>query len=178
MCVFLSYRRSYDRTTFCDHSTIASNLTFGPTAPLVCQKNCLFKGERVGLTEIYCIAFSLEDDWSYGYNTFEFDFNKTDDYEFSYSSCCWAGLAVMGYNSTTGSSWEIRSSLNTNNRTDIQRVNTTPQTIMPPVVTVRLGFTYEIRIPAVDPDGDIVRCRWSSWSLGECAGIKLTLKNL
>lgn len=80
-----------------------------------------------------------------------------------------------------GTGWNIKFTISTQNRTDIGRVNSAPTALIAPVVNVRQGMSYGIRIAYVDNDYDTVRCRWALASQGECGGeiwlIKLVFKN-
>ena len=65
-----AYRRDYSAATWCDQTTIDDRVLFGPVAAIICKKNCIKTGETIGTTSIYCVAFSEQDNWSYGYKTF------------------------------------------------------------------------------------------------------------
>ena len=84
----------------------------------------------------------------------------------SYSGCCWIGL------NAGGGGWEIRvkgnllRSLRPNGR-----VNSSPQTTSTPIIRLQQGCNHTIRIPAQDPDQDVVRCRWATSTGNECAGV-------
>lgn len=165
-----SWRLSYSSTTYCDASTIASGNLFGIISNIVCQKNCFTTSEVVGTTVMYCTAFSPStlDDWSYGTYNFNHTFLLSNDTELSFSGTNWANLVVGG----TTSAWEIRLTINTLNRTDTGYVNSSPKTLIAPMIVVRQGVEYGIKIPYVDPDvTDTVKCRWAVSAKGECAGI-------
>jgi hypothetical protein len=162
-----SWRLSFSSATFCNSALISSGSLFGIVADIVCISNCFTASEVVGTTAMQCSAFSSVDDWSYGSYTWQHTFPLSNDIEFSYSGSAWASLVVGGSSAT----WDIKLKINTLNRTDTGKVNSSPQTIMAPMVIVRQGFDYALRIPYTDSDStDTVRCRWSLAANGECAG--------
>ena len=67
-----AYRRNYSYETWCDQTTIDDRVLFGPYADIICRKSCINikTSEVIGTTTIYCVAFSEQDNWSYGYKTF------------------------------------------------------------------------------------------------------------
>lgn len=67
------------------------------------------------------------------------------------------------------SSWNISTTFSTNRRNDTGHINSTPRAITAPVLRLQDNCSHTIRIPVVDPDNDIVRCRWAEGS--ECAGV-------
>jgi hypothetical protein len=76
-----AYRRDFTTSqgvfiTWCNQTTIDDRALFGPAASILCRKNCLRSNEVIGTTSIYCVAFSEQDNWSYGYKTFVKIFNK------------------------------------------------------------------------------------------------------
>ncbi len=99
-------------------------------------------------------------------------FSLTPPYHFlsfsSYSGSCWIGL------NAGGCGWEIRvrGNLLTSLRPD-GRVNSSPQTTSTPIVRLQQGCDHTIRIPAQDPDQDVVRCRWATGN--ECGQVCQTL---
>ena len=61
-------------------------------------------------------------------------------------------------------------------RTKTGQINSSPITSMPPVITLPINTQQVIRIPMIDTDGDIVKCRWANQSttyhvtsIDECA---------
>ena len=80
---------------------------------------------------------------------------------------------TFGYNSTSLDGWEVRIRLNTNKRNDTNKINNSPSTTMTPILRIRNEIVYNLPIPAIDVDEDIVKCRWSSWLLDECGGFLL-----
>ena len=79
----------------------------------------------------------------------------------SFSSCCWMTL-VYG-----GSKWHVSSTVNLTQRSDTGNINSSPVSASSPIVRLQQGCPTVITIPTEDPDGDKVRCRWST----ECGGV-------
>ena len=159
---------SWNRQTgyFCDQNTINNKNLIGPNDRIICRSGCAVSGESIGSTQFYCTAFSASEVWSFGERTFTYTIPKVASYRASYASCCWIRL----YNGAAPS-WEIAIQINSLTRADTGRANGSPVTTMFPVFRVRLGFSALISIPVSDPDDDIVRCRWSDSTRGECGGI-------
>ena len=77
----------------------------------------------------------------------------------SYSSCCWISLSRY-----SGGSWLVSAVVNLTRRSDIGRINSSPVSRSPAIVRFQEGCNESLRIPVEDPDGDVVRCRWASYS--------------
>ena len=99
---------------------------------------------------------------------------KSNDYEVSYTGNAWGKLVVYGYNLTAtvvgGEGWEVRHKLDSTVRNDTGKINSSPTTLMSPIVTLPKNIQYTIPIPFTDDDNDVIRCRWASWMKGECDG--------
>jgi len=66
--------------------------------------------------------------------------------------------------------------INLNRRSRTGQINSSPITSMPSVITLPINTQQVIRIPMIDTDGDIVKCRWANrsttyhvTSIDECA---------
>ena len=81
---------------------------------------------------------------------------------------------MNGYNntafSTSGATWEVRHKLDSIVRSDLNKINSSPVTLMSPIIELPAEIQYVINIPSTDPDGDVIKCRWASWDKKECAG--------
>ena len=64
----------------------------------------------------------------------------------------------------------MRHKIDSTVRNDTNTINSSPVTLMAPIIQLPEGIQYTINIPSTDPDNDYVTCRWSVWSNGECAG--------
>ena len=76
----------------------------------------------------------------------------------SYSGCCWISLA------RGGSSWLVTTSVNLTRRSDNGRINSSPISRSAAYVRFQEGCPHSLRIPVEDPDGDVVKCRHSTYS--------------
>lgn len=157
------------RSPFCDQDTISNYGKIAPYYDITCEVGCAIIGETIGTTEVICIAFSVINNWSLGENRFRFNVTKTSDYQVLFTQISWRPLVVntIGY---ANSDWQIRLKINTTLRSDINAINHSPITLVPPVVQLRTGLIYFLELPIYDADGDTVRCRWSNFSRGECGG--------
>ena len=75
-----------------------------------------------------------------------------------HSGCCWISL------SRYGGGWLVSTSVNLNRRSDNGRVNSSPISRSAAIVRLREGCPQSLRIPVEDPDGDVVKCRYSTYS--------------
>ena len=163
---FKAYWSWNRQTYFCDLNTINSQSLIGPPSPISCKLGCSVSGESIGNTQFYCTAYSASESWTYGERTFTYTIKKVASYIASFASCCWISL----YNGAAPS-WEISININALTRADTGKVNSSPVTTIFPVFRVRLGMSSTITIPVSDADNDVVRCRWSDSTKGECGGI-------
>jgi hypothetical protein len=159
-----SYRRTgstLGNASWCNETTVQQNQLIGQSSPIKCRTGCTVASEIVGNTLVYCQAYSVEGNWSFGINSFTFTAPKSSSYQISYASGTWGRLAVVGVNATgniTSSYWEIRMAINLLNRTDTKIINRTPVTLIAPTITIPQGIQYPLRIPNFDLDGDNVTC--------------------
>lgn len=152
--MMLRWRQNYSPRCYCDQTDIANNKTIGPlNSDILCKLNCLTNvGEIVGSTDTYCVSYSTQDNWSYGTATFDHEFPMATYVEFTFEGNAWAALTTFGYNFSGFGYYSVKCKLDTVNRTDTNEVNYAPLTIMPPVVTIRAGFSYQLSIPTTDQD--------------------------
>jgi hypothetical protein len=157
-----AYKRSNTglspNTTWCNDTTIQSKAQFGSTELIYCARNCFTLGEIVGTTVVYCESFSELENWSYGISSFTYAAPKSNNYQVTYPSGSWGPLAAYGAGNRTTANWELRLRQNLNNRSDTNVINTTPVTLSSPFTTLPRGIIYNLKIPFMDVDQDIVRC--------------------
>ncbi|CAF1143126.1 unnamed protein product [Rotaria sordida] len=74
--------------------------------------------------------------------------------------------------------WSVATYINLAVRTDNGRINSSPETSIPPLITVPVNKQQVLRIPMIDNDNDIVKCRWASstvviasTTITECGGV-------
>ena len=77
----------------------------------------------------------------------------------SYTSCCWISLSRY-----SSGSWLVTAIVNLTRRADNGRINSSPVSRSPAIVRWQEGCPQYLRIPAEDPDGDVVKCPWATYS--------------
>ena len=75
-----------------------------------------------------------------------------------FSGCCWIPLSVGSSN------WLVSTSVNLARRSDNGRINSSPISRSAAIFRFQEGCTRSLRIPVEDPDGDVVRCRHSTYA--------------
>ena len=78
---------------------------------------------------------------------------------FSYQGCCWISLSRY-----SSGSWLVSTIVNLTQRSDSGKINSSPVSRSPAIVRFQEGCPQFLRIPVEDPDGDVVRCRQSTYS--------------
>ena len=63
-----------------------------------------------------------------------------------------------------GGNWLVSSSVNLARRSDNGRINSSPVSRSAAIVRFREGCPQSLRIPVEDPDGDFVKCRYSTFA--------------
>ncbi|KAH3836216.1 hypothetical protein DPMN_109587 [Dreissena polymorpha] len=159
----ISWRRSYSSHYYCD-DTIISNRTLIGTDSMTCFSGCT---GNVGSLQFLCTDYNTgNDDWTTGRNTITYTPGSTA-FTFGYTSCCWISTLVYGRDSD----WRFQATVDMSVRNDTGIINRSPTVEMAPIAVLLSGCTYTIQLPVGDVDGDIVRCRWASGVLNECAGV-------
>jgi hypothetical protein len=130
--------------------------------PIDCRVGC---SGSIGDTSFYETSKSQAQDWISGEKKWNLSLPKINLIRASFRSCCWVTL------NSGGSSMEVGVMLNTLTRQDTGRINSSPISLMPSILSVIYGSLTTYKIPIVDNDNDIVRCRWSDNSLNECGAI-------
>ena len=153
----VSWRRSFDRETFCDQSIINSGTLIGE-GQLRCLSGC---SGTISSMSFICTDFSIEEDWTFGERLLTHTFDGGPDITIGFTGIAW----IAPFNS----GWSLTTSFSTSIRNDTGRINSSPRTITSPVLRLQAGCNHIIRIPLHDPENDTVRCRWSVGS--ECGGI-------
>ncbi|XP_078357327.1 uncharacterized protein LOC144642207 isoform X3 [Oculina patagonica] len=159
----VGWRRS---EVHCNQSTIANGdlIRYGgqwtATCDNVSNPLCMYSA-AIAYTYFYCTDYSEIEDWSIGENTFNYTFNSTDEEWFvSYYGCCWISLSWYSGNGN----WLVATTVNLTRRSDNGRINSSPVSRSSAIVRFQEGCSKSIRIPVEDPDGDVVKCRFASYS--------------
>ncbi|XP_022787832.1 uncharacterized protein LOC111327814 [Stylophora pistillata] len=168
----MGFRRSFSNSYYCDNSVVANQGIVGGGASWRAHHDKRYYSRmRVGDTGYHCTDFSVQEDWTQGENSFEYTFPDEGPWLISYSSCCWISLTNGGGN------WFLSTTANLTVRPDIGKINSSPISALSPIVRHQQGCPKTITIPAEDPDGDKVRCRWSNDSQRECGGVCHSFKS-
>ncbi|XP_061188491.1 uncharacterized protein LOC133196641 [Saccostrea echinata] len=153
----MAWRRTYSGAS-CDDSKISSQGLITVDGKLYCRTGC---NTQISSMHGKCIAYSSSENWSLGEGTFTFTLPTPGiNYVFRMEQCCWQTL-------TTGaSSKNVRMTMtaNTAPRVDTGVINSSPVVTMAPIIRLLYNCPHTFRIPVIDADGDIVRCRFSSGS--------------
>ena len=157
----VSWRRDYDDGESCsattvEQRTLLSGQGFGS---LTCSSGCT--GTITPLSYI-CTDFSLVENWSFGENHVVYTFPST-------STSVTIGFSGDAWIEPFNSGWNVPTTFSLTRRNDTGRINSTPCAITSPVIRLQEGCNHTLPIAVIDPDGDIVRCRWGIGS--ECGGI-------
>jgi hypothetical protein len=154
----------FGNKTFCNDTYIQQNLKLTlPPDNIECLTGCKTLHEVVGTTDVYCQAFSVQENWSYGFSTFNYTATKSSNYQITYTRAAWGRLAVVGtgaVGNTTEASWQLTLTQNLQNRKDTNTINTTPVTQVAPFISIPQGIQYSLKIPTMDADGDKVKCKY------------------
>jgi hypothetical protein len=160
-----AYKRtntSFGAATWCNDTTINTRAIFGVSENIKCIRGCRVANETVGTTLVYCAAYSVSENWSYGTSTFNYSAPKSGNYSITYASGAFGLIMAVGYNATgtpSSASWQLTLTLNLLNRSDTHVINTTPVTLISPFISVPKGIQYALKIPFIDADADTVRCK-------------------
>ncbi|KAJ8032100.1 Integrin beta-like protein D [Holothuria leucospilota] len=158
--VLFSYRVSWRRDIyFCNQQRIDNMIPIRGEGYLLCGNGC---STLVDTFDFICTDFSVDENWTTGVGTSSFT-PTSNTFEAFY-----AGYAWVYFRNGGGGSWNIRTRVDLNPRSDNGLINSSPVTETSPIVPVALDCPAAIQIPVSDPDGDVVRCRYAT-GFSECA---------
>ena len=60
--------------------------------------------------------------------------------------------------------WLVSTTVNLTRRADTGRLNSSPVSKSPAIIRFKEGCPQSFRIPVEDPDDDVVKCRWATYS--------------
>ena len=60
--------------------------------------------------------------------------------------------------------WLVSTTVNLTRRSDTGRINSSPVSKSPAIIRFKEGCPQSFRIPVEDPDDDVVKCRWATYS--------------
>ncbi|XP_076070857.1 uncharacterized protein LOC143042452 isoform X2 [Mytilus galloprovincialis] len=180
--VEITYRLTFRRGAFerheCNDSTIINGDLVTGEGSLQCISGCSNIATIVPSMNYYCTDYSVDEDWTSGQDstTYTFSATTTNVFHFGYQACCWITLVEANDGDTTSAYWSLLTTANLTTRIDTGKINISPISAMQPILRLKQGCSYSIKIPVADDDGDIVRCRWSTKSPDdECGEVCNTL---
>ena len=101
---------------------------------------------------------------------------ESEEYEVIFIGNSWAMLQQWSPNVTAYKYWELKLRIDTRIRADTGKINSSPVPQIAPITVISSGSTEVLQIISTDPDGDIVKCRWSEQHKEECGGIDRIVK--
>ncbi|XP_052683063.1 uncharacterized protein LOC128163488 [Crassostrea angulata] len=162
----MAWRRSSSSSSFCNDATIATQGTLTVSAYLYCRVGCN-SSSRISLMHGKCIAYSASEDWSLGEDSFIFNVPIPGiKYTFRLEDCCWQSIRNRG----SSDSMRMTMTADLRPRADTGVMNSSPVATMSPIVRLLAGCQHSFRIPVIDADNDIVRCRLpnTTFNTNEC----------
>ncbi|KAJ8023786.1 ZP domain-containing protein [Holothuria leucospilota] len=107
--------------------------------------------------------------WASGYNRTVITLPHQNDslvWNVGYDSCCWVNTLV---NYGSPRTWRLRTRVDLSPRADLGGVpNSSPYVEGLPMKIVPQDCVTYIPINAIDPNGDTIKCRWTSERKGDC----------
>ena len=154
LTVKLGWSRNYSSKYFCNDTIISyHNKTMGELNLNVSSGILVnpFKG-------VYCTDYSVIENWSYGQVSLPVIYQMPymeKFYNITYFGSQWIPLL------NNGTTWNLITNVyfTINSRTN--KLNRSPISSMSPLIFIPIGCPRIISILATDPDGDIIKCRWS-----------------
>jgi len=156
----ISYHVSWRRNSLAGGSCFVNDgLLLNGEGNMVCQYGC--SGTITRMSYI-CTDFSIDENWSFEecHLTYNFTGPVEGTIAIGFTGRCWI--------SPLGCSWNI-STFSLNIRNDTGQINSSSRAITTPVLHLQQGCNHTIPLAVSDPDGDIIRCRWTVGR--ECTGV-------
>ena len=110
----------------------------------------------------FCTEYSVQNDWSYLEGHEMHVLNVTD------VNVVTIGTVNDNWVSPYGR-WNISTTFSLVPRADTDQINSSPRVVSFPKLQLLEGHYSTIPLTVIDPDGDIVRCRWASGT--ECSSV-------
>ncbi|XP_060069047.1 protein eyes shut-like [Ylistrum balloti] len=111
-----------------------------------------------------CTAASSSENWEQGERTFRYTFPGPGPFTVSFTGSAWMAL---DFGSASG--WNIYTTVDLRKRSDTNQPNQSPITASKPLYRMQSDCSHNLKIPMIDADGDVVKCRWSRGT--ECASV-------
>ncbi|XP_067017043.1 CUB and sushi domain-containing protein 3-like isoform X1 [Acropora muricata] len=158
----MAFRRSFSSSYNCDQSIINSGALRGSGGSWRARCSSGYCSSRtIANTGFQCTDFSVDEDWTMGENNFTYTFSSVSkEWVVSYQGCCWISSLVK----YPDGSWLVSTTVNLTRRSDTGRINSSPVSKSPAIIRFKEGCPQSFRIPVEDPDDDVVKCRWATYS--------------
>ncbi|XP_044165773.1 uncharacterized protein LOC114963338 isoform X8 [Acropora millepora] len=158
----MAFRRSFSSSYNCDQSIIKSGALRGSGGSWIARCSSGYCSSRtIANTGFQCTDFSVDEDWTMGENNFTYTFpSVSKEWVVSYQGCCWISSLVK----YPDGNWLVSTTVNLTRRSDTGRINSSPVSKSPAIIRFREGCPQSFRIPVEDPDDDVVKCRWATYS--------------
>jgi hypothetical protein len=109
---------------------------------------------------VYCTEYSVEENWSYGEITVPVKYTypyATANYTIGYANGMqWVTVLNVG------GVYSLSSKVSLKIQNHTKAINQSPITSLWPALKIPAGVYQELKIPVMDADGDVMRCRWAS----------------
>ncbi|XP_074622583.1 uncharacterized protein LOC141880862 isoform X6 [Acropora palmata] len=158
----MAFRRSFSPSYNCDQSIINSGALRGSGGSWIARcRNSYCSSRTIADTGFQCTDFSVDEDWTMGEKNFTYTFaSVSKEWVVSYQGCCWISSLVK----YPDGNWLVTTTINLTRRSDTGRINSSPVSKSPAIIRFKEGCPQSFRIPVEDPDDDVVRCRWATYS--------------
>ncbi|XP_015763770.1 PREDICTED: integrin beta-like protein A isoform X1 [Acropora digitifera] len=158
----MAFRRSFSSSYNCDQSIINSGALRGSGRSWIARcRNSYCSSRTIADTGFQCTDFSVDEDWTMGEKNFTYTFpSVSKEWVVSYQGCCWISSLVKYPNGY----WLVKTTINLTRRSDTGRINSSPVSKSPAIIRFKEGCPQSFRIPVEDPDDDVVKCRWATYS--------------
>lgn len=166
-------RDGYQNQAYCDNNTIFNNATIGfqfntSDFAVTCGPGCASSQNTalLGYMTGYCDEYSVNEDWSMIVSTYSVvgslapqfgDFFIIQSGAVNYLFNDWIPLSHY-YNSTRGYNFKMYNSMAV--RPDTGLLNTPPQVITDPILTMPTGYIYLFNLPVYDSNEDTIMCKY------------------
>jgi len=152
----------------------------GSNANLVCLPTTCPTMSSI-LVQEKCVTYGIDLNLSVTKTTLSFKCPLNSEMLLMYQNHNWSSIIINEVRPNNS----LITMIDLKTRTKTGQINSSPITSMPSVITLPINTQQVIRIPMIDTDGDIVKCRWANKSttyhvttINECAGACKTLHDV
>jgi hypothetical protein len=156
------------------YSSNPCGLLVGTAGSLTCiSSSCSNYLNNMTQIQAPCISYDIGLDVSTGQSITPITLLAGSQLILGYESSAWLPLV-----SSTTTQWSLITYIDLTVRSDNGRINSSPTSAMTALVTILVNVQQVLRIPMLDVDFDIVKCRWanktsliSTTLVNECQGV-------